>query len=52
MNKMLPRNPPAEKSTKVQCGVCQKRVKRAGLEKHMRDAHKGTHMIDIKMVVK
>jgi hypothetical protein len=53
INSPLPaRRPPTDKSTKVQCPVCQRRVKRSGLDKHTGELHRGVHMIDIQLVVK
>lgn len=37
------RAPVSPQSTKVQCPICRRRVKRVGLNNHMRDAHKGNN---------
>lgn len=39
--KAAPRKTPTTNSTKVACPTCGRRVKRAGLNDHVRDAHAG-----------
>lgn len=39
---------PAGNSTKVACPTCGKRVKRHGLDNHMRDAHKPKDQTDVR----
>lgn len=39
--KSAPRKTPATNSTKAVCQTCGRRVKRVGLNDHMRDAHGG-----------